>query len=174
MLDCLFSRALLMTNTEMLVTIRSARMLRPGSNLVDQISVILGKQKVSNNQSISRGGESSDQRISYRQVFSNPWCSSEEVEQRFYQLMCNIFNLRMDKCTIVLLSVMALFCPRNVTLRDRARAVKIQEFFSQLLFRYLKQATGASNASQTLPRYMSVLSDLEEMSRIMANNRLQV
>ena len=164
-----------MTNTEMLVTIRSARMLRPGSNLVDQISVILGKQKVTNNQPIGRGGgDSNDQRISYPQVFSNPWCSSEEVEQRLYQLMCNIFNLRMDKCTIVLLSVMALFCPRNVTLRDRARAVKIQEFFSQLLFRYLRQATGASNASQTLPKYMSVLSDLEEMSRIMANNRLQV
>ena len=80
----------------------------------------------------------------------------------------------MDKCTIVLLSVMALFCPNNVSLKEQQRAIKIQEFFSQMLFRYLKQATGAVNATQMLPKYMAILSNLEEMSKIMSNNRLQV
>ena len=161
---------MLMTNTEMLVTIRSARMLRPGGNLQDQIAVILGKQKGET----SATAVDQTKRIHYRQIFSNPWCSSEEVEKRFYQLMCNIFDLRMDKCTIVLLSVMALFCPHHIDLKEQERAVKIQEFFSQMLFRYLKQATGAVNAAHMLPKYMSILSDLEEMSRIMSNNRLQV
>lgn len=50
--------------------------------------------------------------------------------------------------------------------------MKNQEFFSQLLYRYLCSAIGKPNAIQLLPRYMYLLAELEEMAQIMVTKRL--
>ena len=117
-------RNLLICNTDMLVNIRSARMLRPGSNLQDQISVVFGLQNNPSGSSsgvLSRSGGAGAQgssgkagasdtsRLNYKQVYSSPWASGEDQEEKFFALMSNIFQLRMDQTTTALIGLMALF-----------------------------------------------------------------
>ena len=99
---------LLLSNTDMLVNIRSARMLRPGYNLVDQLSVVYGKNKP-----VAESSKTSvmpiKKRLEYKQVYSSPWASGEDEEQRFFSMMNTIFELQMDQTTTALIAMMALF-----------------------------------------------------------------
>ena len=57
-------------------------------------------------------------------------------------------------------------------LKDTAGAIRNQEFFVQLLYRYLCSTVGKPNAVQLLPKYMYLIAQLEEMAQIMITKRL--
>ena len=103
---------LLLSNTDMLVNIRSARMLRPGYNLLDQLSVVYGKNKPLLDTS-KTSVVPIKKRLEYKQVYSSPWASGEDEEQRFYSMMNTIFELQMDQTTTALIAMMALFSQVN-------------------------------------------------------------
>ena len=103
-------RNLLLSNTDMLVNIRSARMLRPGHNLHDQMSVIFGRGTDSLPlESFDQGKKTVQKRLEYKQVYSSPWASGEDQERMFFSMMNNIFSLKMDQKTTALMAMMALF-----------------------------------------------------------------
>lgn len=181
-------RSLLLKNTDMIVNIRSARILRPGVNLQDQLQHAVGsalnKDTSGVTQMLQQGGgqvaaqgSSSGQptrRLEYKQVFQSPWACDADHEEHFANLMSSIFELKMDKTTISLLTMMALFSVSQIDLEEPDRAMKNQEFFSQLLYRYLCSAIGKTNAINLLPKYTNLLFKLEEMARIMATKRLML
>lgn len=49
-----------------------------------------------------------------------------------------------------------------------------QEFFTQMLYRYLCHAVGKPNAVTLLPKYLMLISQLEEMAQIMITKRLSL
>jgi len=107
---------LLLSNTDMLVNIRSARMLRPGFNLLDQLSIVYGEKKAfvdpSESKSFSNpssAGMPIKKRLEYQQIYSSPWASGEDEEQKFFSMMNTIFQLQMDHTTTALIAMMALF-----------------------------------------------------------------
>ena len=102
-------KSLLLSNTDMLVNIRSARMLRPGYNLLDQLSVVYGKNKPLAESSKNTSVMPIKKRLEYKQVYSSPWASGEDEEQRFLSMMNTIFELQMDQTTTALIAMMALF-----------------------------------------------------------------
>ena len=111
---------LLLSNTDMLVNIRSARMLRPGFNLLDQLSVVFGEKKTFLNPSIAKSmnnpssaGLPIKKRLDYQQIYSSPWASGEDEEQKFFSMMNTIFELQMDHTTTALIAMMALFSQVN-------------------------------------------------------------
>ena len=99
---------LLLFNTEMLVNIRSARILRPEYNLIEQLSIVFGKNPVVVDSSKS-SALPIKKRLEYRQLYSSPWASEQKEEERFFFLMNNIFELQMDQITTAIVSLMALF-----------------------------------------------------------------
>jgi len=88
--------------------------------------------------------------------------------------MESLFHLEMDKTTTMLMTLIVLFSITNAssTLKERERVVKQQEFFSQMLYRYLCSEVGRSNAVRLLPKYLYLISQLEEMAQIMMTKRL--
>merc|ERR1712126_468211 len=148
---------LLLFNTEMLVNIQSARILRPEHNLIDQLSIVFGKNPV-----VIDSSKSSalviKKRLEYRQLYSSPWASEQKEEERFFFLMNNIFELQMDQITTIIVSLMALFSQSNVQLIEKEKAEKQQNFFTLLLHRYLCHSIGKHGASKLLPRYIQMLS----------------
>ena len=109
---------LLLTNTDMLVNIRSARMLRPGFNLQDQLSVVYGGKKHFGEQNTVQHAKRTDsssanmpikKRLEYQQIYSSPWASGEDEEKKFFSMMNTIFELQMDHTTTALVAMMALF-----------------------------------------------------------------
>ena len=57
---------------------------------------------------------------------------------------------------------------------DRDRCVRTQQFFTQMLFRYLSSAVGRPNATRLMPKYLQLASHLEEMAKIMITKRLML
>ena len=101
---------LLLSNTDMLVNIRSARMLRPGFNLQDQLSIVFGaKNGAADSSPKCDTSKPLKKRLEYKQVYSSPWASGEDEEQKFYAMMSTIFELQMDHTTTALIAMMALF-----------------------------------------------------------------
>ena len=101
---------LLLSNTDMLVNIRSARMLRPGFNLQDQLSIVFGaKNSDADSSPKCDSSKPLKKRLEYKQVYSSPWASGEDEEQKFYAMMSTIFELQMDHTTTALIAMMALF-----------------------------------------------------------------
>ena len=110
---------LLLSNTDMLVNIRSARMLRPGFNLQDQLSVVYGGKRELPHPTTSMSPKDSapkkafQRRLEYQQVYSSPWASGEDQEKKFFAMMNSIFELQMDQTTTALIAMMALFSKVN-------------------------------------------------------------
>ena len=92
----------------MLVNIRSARILRPEYNLIEQLSIVFGKNPIGVDSSKS-SGLPIKKRLEYGQLYSSPWASEQKEEERFFFLMNNIFELQMDQITTAIVSLMALF-----------------------------------------------------------------
>ena len=65
-----------------------------------------------------------------------------------------------------------IYFQTNVDLIEREKAQKHQNFFANLLHRYLCSSIGKQNASKLLPRYIKMLNELEEMAQIMISKRL--
>jgi hypothetical protein len=70
------------------------------------------------------------------QVFKSPWCSGEDIEERFREMMEDMFKLEMDDVTHVLLVAMVLFKTNpNSKIKERQMAVQSQECFVRMLYR---------------------------------------
>jgi len=130
---------LLLKNVDMVVNIRTARLLRPDINLRDQLSHVVGLQDPSRRPSIANksgtsgpGGTSLEgpdfgpnalvprgpsnqntseglKRLEVFQIFPTPWASDKLEEEQYEKLLRTIFELRMDHVTTTLLTLMALF-----------------------------------------------------------------
>ena len=159
-------RQLLLSNTDMLVNIRSARLLRPGINLTSQICHATGQ--TSGAMELFKSPE----RLEYRQIFQSPWACDAVHEDKFADLMESLFHLEMDKTTTTLMGLIVLFSSSHADVKETSRCIQNQEFFSQMLYRYLCSKIGRSNAITLLPKYMYLISQLEEMAQIMITKRL--
>ncbi|XP_059087540.1 nuclear receptor ROR-alpha A-like [Tigriopus californicus] len=166
-------RNLLLHNTDMIVNLRSARLLRPGINLQAQINHATGGPSLENT-STSMDLFKCPERLEYKQIFQSPWACDEKHEAQFASLMENLFHLEMDRTTTTLMAMIVLFSTSYAELKDSHRAVQNQEFFTQLLYRYLGSVIGRKNAIKLLPKYMHLISQLEEMSQIMITKRLTI
>ncbi len=163
----------------MVVNIRTARVLRPGVNLRDQISHAIGwadrgqrqlAQSYSN--SGSGSGSNSGSRLELSQIFQSPWASDEEYETKYSAMMKTVFDLNMDHNTTSLLTMMALFTASAAEMEDSNYADSCQKTFSRLLYRYLTAEVGRVNAGRLVPQYTRVLESLKVMSEIVASKRL--
>merc|ERR1719412_1020176 len=111
---------LLLKNVDMVVNIRTARVLKPGVNLRDQLSHAIGWRSRSFDQmalSFSSSPSTSqsfnqyatalptptNRRLELFQMFPSPWASNEEYEKKYSNLLKNIFDLNMDHMTTSLL-----------------------------------------------------------------------
>lgn len=166
-------RDLLLHNTDMIVNLRSARLLRPGINLQAQINHATGGPSLENT-TTSMDLFQCPERLEYKQIFQSPWACDEKHEAQFASLMENLFHLEMDRTTTTLMAMIVLFSTSYAELKDSHRAVQNQEFFTQLLYRYLGSMIGRKNAIKLLPKYMHLISQLEEMSQIMIAKRLTI
>merc|ERR1711884_479472 len=122
---------LLLKNVDMVVNIRTARLLRPDINLRDQLSHVIGwrerlrlvdkteDKEVNSNAVVpmDTSGPSSScsqnstdiKRLEVFQIFPTPWASDKQEEEQYEKLLQTIFELRMDHITTTLLTLMALF-----------------------------------------------------------------
>jgi hypothetical protein len=76
---------------------------------------------------------------------------------------------------MALMTVIALFTNSGALsskLSDSDRCSKNQEFFCQMLYRYLCSSIGRPNAIKLVPRYLYLISQLEEMAQIMVTKKL--
>ncbi|QQP37554.1 Nuclear receptor, partial [Caligus rogercresseyi] len=126
-------KALLLANTDMIVNIRTARFLQPGLNLENQIAVISGE---------SSSELSHSQAIEFYQIFNSPWAYTYEHEKLYHELLKKLFDLQMDEISTVLISMMSLFSTTNVILKEKTRAIQAQEFFTDLLKKYITSNPG--------------------------------
>lgn len=181
---------LLLKNVDMVVNIRTARLLRPDTNLRDQLSHVVGginqpKSICSDGGSTSDassstggggGGGNRDKRLQVFQFFGNKWATDISHEERYEQLLKSIFELKMDLMTTTLMTLMALFSVDSVDsdLASSSDVRAAQEHFTVLLYRYLCAEVGRSNASILLPQYKKTLKSLQEMADILANKKLKM
>ena len=59
-------------------------------------------------------------------------------------------------------------------LEDRGRRQRNQEFFCQMMYRYLCSTIGRPNAVKLFPKYLELISQLEEMAHIMVTKKLSL
>ncbi len=168
-------KTLLLNNTDMVVNIRSARLLRPGHNLQAQLVHIVGGDGA-----VSPDSSTSDvatyqkpPRIEYRQIYQSPWAEGAEHEEKFASLMENLFHLEMDRTTTILMTLVVLFASNEkYELIEPRRAEQNRQFFSRLLHRYLVFSVGRPNAERLMPEYMALAEQLKQMAEIMMEKRL--
>lgn len=172
---------LLLKNVDMVVNIRTARLLRPDANLRDQLSHVVGSggngpKSICNSGSSTSSGNGSDKRLQVFQFFGNKWATDIKHEEKYEQLLKSIFELKMDRMTTTLLTLMALFSvdSGDSDFASSSDVKAAQEHFTVLLYRYLCAEVGRSNASFLLPQYKKTLKSLQEMADILANKRLKL
>lgn len=192
---------LLLKNVDMVVNIRTARLLRPDINLRDQLSHVVGWRErlrlghkssevmVENSNAVvpmdTSGPSSSSQtpckstrdikRLEVFQIFPTPWASDKHGEEQYEKLLRIIFELRMDHITTTLLTLMALFTDTEtdkLTMPSEVNA--LQDHFTLLLSRYLCEQVGRSNATKLIPQYKSAIKSLQEMAHIFTQKRLKL
>jgi hypothetical protein len=164
---------ILLANQDMIVNIKSARVLRPGVNLRDQLIHVTGKQPEAS--IVAYNPAQPETRMGYRQIFSVPWACHIEHEDKYRDLMESIFHLRMDQSSASLMMVIVLFSTGGLgaKLMDAKRCIGNQEFFVHMLYRYLSSTIGRPNAVQLLPKYIHLISQLEEMVKIIKGKKLE-
>lgn len=166
-------KQMLLSNADMVVNIRSARLLRPGQNLQTQLKHIVGGDGATSNMITTvQPYQQEPSKIQYRQIYQSPWACDASHEEKFSSLMESLFHLQMDRTTTILMSMIVLFASENLVLKERDKCIRNQEFFIQLLYRYLCSVIGKQNANNLLPKYMELISKLEEMAQIMITKRL--
>ena len=107
---------LLLKNVDMVVNIRTARLLRQKGNLRDQLTHIIGTtpylehhplgcQNGSSVVDTTQEHPSRDEScLRYKQIFPSPWLTGMEYEQKYSKLLQGICELRMDHNTTTLLA----------------------------------------------------------------------
>ena len=124
-----------------------------------------------------RGGGRGDRRLEYWQVYSTPWACHVDHEDKYERLMERFYSTQMDRVTMSLMYVIVLFSTGSVAsgdLEDRERCQRNQEFFCNMLYRYLCSTIGRPNAVSLLPKYLELISQLEEMAQIMVTKKLSL
>ena len=94
-------RALIGNNCHLAVNIKSARLLKPGNSLQQQIQLAAGSE------TIVRSSANAP-RIEYEHIFTSPWCCDESEESQYRSMMESLTSLNMDdgECTLFLLAAM--------------------------------------------------------------------
>jgi hypothetical protein len=94
-------RALIGNNCHLAVNIKSARLLKPGNSLQQQIQLAAGSE------TIVRSSKNAP-RIEYEHIFTSPWCCDESEESQYRTMMESLTSLNMDdgECTLFLLAAM--------------------------------------------------------------------
>ena len=116
-----------------------------------------------------------DKRIEYWQVYSTPWACHMDYEMKYEKLMEKFYSTQMDNVTMSLMYVIVLFSTSSVAnLEDRGRCQQNQEFFCQMMYRYLCSTIGRPNAVKLFPKYLELISQLEEMAHIMVTKKLSL
>ena len=113
-------RALIGNNCHLAVNIKSARLLKPGNSLQQQIQLAAGSE------TIVRSSKNAP-RIEYEHIFTSPWCCDESEESQYRTMMESLTSLNMDdgECTLFLLAAMfdTSGKPQFVKLMYRTRAI---------------------------------------------------
>ena len=123
------------------------------------------------------GGGRGDKRLEYWQVYSTPWACHIDHEDKYEKLMEKFYSTQMDKVTMSLMYVIVLFSTGSLAtgdLEDRERCQRNQEFFSHMLYRYMCSTIGRPNAVRLFPKYLELVSQLEEMAQIMVTKKLSL
>jgi hypothetical protein len=112
-------RHLLLANTDMIINVKTARVLRPGINLQDQLVNVTGWEGTDKNGydhvagsgtgSFALGGfargdrdmVAPERRVEYKQIYTSPWASHACHEEKYARLMEGLFDLRMDKVSMI-------------------------------------------------------------------------
>ena len=94
-------RALIGNNCHLAVNIKSARLLKPGNSLQQQI------QKAGS-EPIAFGALKNAPQIEYEYIFTSPWCCDESEQSQYRTTMESLTSLNMDdgECTLFLLAAM--------------------------------------------------------------------
>jgi hypothetical protein len=154
--------SLLRFNPEMIANLRGARFLRPDHTLQNQLNLASGGA----GSNVATAGE----KIEYSHVFQSPWACTSTYEEKHAQLMHNLLHIELDDVTYLLMTMMALFNNRHAKVRESKRCIRNQEFFTQMLHRYLCSTKGYQSASTLLPKYVYLISELEDMAAILDNS----
>ena len=123
------------------------------------------------------GGGRGDKRLEYWQVYSTPWACHKDHEDKYEKLMEKFYSTEMDKVTMSLMYVIVLFSTGSLAsgdLEDRERCQRNQEFFCHMLYRYMCSTIGRPNAVRLFPKYLELISQLEEMAQIMVTKKLSL
>ena len=95
-------RALIGNNCHLALNIKSARLLKPGNSLHQQI-------QNAGSETIDLGTTSPNApKIEYEYIFTSPWCCDESEESQYQTMMESLTSLNMDdgECTLLLLAAM--------------------------------------------------------------------
>ena len=116
-----------------------------------------------------------DKRLEYWQVYSTPWACHIDHESKYEKLMEKFYSTKMDKVTMCLMYVIVLFSTGSIAnLEDRERCQRNQEFFCHMMYRYMCSTIGRPNAVKLFPKYLELISQLEEMAQIMVTKKLSL
>ena len=144
----------------------------PLRNMIMQLVCQRGARRTTG-QGSSRG----DSRLEYWQVYSTPWACHIDHEDKYERLMERFYSTQMDRVTMSLMYVIVLFSTGSLAsgdLEDRARCQRNQEFFCHMLYRYMCSTIGRPNAVRLFPKYLELISQLEEMAQIMVTKKLSL
>ena len=111
--------------------------------------------------------------MTYGQIFKSPWCCTEAKEEQFKNLMGQLFQLQLDDVTSILVLIICMFNTANTNLAHREEANERQEYFTQMLYRYLCSKVGRDMAVKMFPKYVRLPSLLEEMTTILEKETLK-
>ena len=95
-------RALIGNNCHLALNIKSARLLKPGNSLHQQI-------QNAGSETIDLGTTSPNApKIEYEYIFTSPWCCDESEQSQYRTTMESLTSLNMDdgECTLFLLAAM--------------------------------------------------------------------
>ena len=116
-----------------------------------------------------------DKRLEYWQVYSTPWACHIDHEMKYEKLMEKFYSTQMDKVTMSLMYVIVLFSTGSIAnLENRERCQRNQEFFCHMMYRYMCSTIGRPNAVRLFPKYLELISQLEEMAQIMVTKKLSL
>ena len=103
----------------------------------------------------------------------SPWAADVNCEQQFHLLRTQMNELYIDEKSSLLLSLMALFEPVELS-NHMDKVQETQQFFNGLTHRYLKKTIGDAQAGMMIESFVKSVKDLREMADILDFQRLRL
>ena len=171
---------LLSSNLESVVNFKAARMLIPTNGLQRQLACAVGTGSPAAVASSNYGLVPlyNRMRINYSQVFNSPWCCDEQQEEQFKLMMNELYSIAgeamRDETTTMLLSLTILLSafPKEELFKYPDAIHRLRNNFLNLLFSHLNNLMGQNQAQEAYRKYQRMQVYLDEMSRILRNERL--